>query len=162
MRGPNENSDRGDHFGTPFVQKTWKIRPAIGQNVGKVDFSKIPKDFRSCKGPFSHRNPVQRIGFILKFPWMVLISPNLPPGIETCRKFQPNPEKRDSLTSTQSFGWIDLAEIDLPETINFKTNTNTTPRLGPGSLGPWPRALGPRPWALGGCVGVGLEINCLR
>ena len=101
LRGPNENSDRGDHFGTPFVPKTCKIRSAIKQNVGKVDFSKIPKDFLSCKGPFSHRNPVQRIGFISKFPWMVLISPNLPPGIETCRKFQPTPEKRDSLTSTQ-------------------------------------------------------------
>ena len=109
LRGPYENSDRGDHFGTPFVPKTCKILSAIGQNDGKVDFSKIPKDFWSCKGPFSHRNPIQRIGFISKFPWMVQISPNLPPGIETCRKFQPSPKKRDSLASTQSSGWVGSA-----------------------------------------------------
>ena len=114
MRGPNENSDRGDHFGTPFVPKTWKIRSAIGQNDGKVDFSKIPQDFLSFKGPFSHRNPVQRIGFISKFPWMVLISPDLPSGIETCRKFQPNPEKRDSLNPGVSCGGVCMWKDNLP------------------------------------------------
>ena len=43
----------------------------INQNLGKVDFSKIPKDFLSFEGPFSHRNPSQSL---------ILVGPTLQMG----------------------------------------------------------------------------------
>ena len=63
------------------------------------------------------------------------------------------------MSSVSRHIWIDeIAEIDLPEAIKFKSDASTNSRLRPGSLCPWPRALGPWPRARGVVLVLPLKL----